>query len=127
MIQFLEMELNRRRFLQVAALGVAAAIVQTCSEEGDRALDQPLLIATLGADRVRELGARYRVQTPNESTAETLRAAINNDHGFRFLRRSIDDRVQDDFAAGRTVLVDGWLLSVTEARQAALFSLSPRA
>jgi hypothetical protein len=31
--------------------------------------------------------------------------------------------IRDDFAAGRTVLVDGWVLSVTEARQAALYSL----
>ena len=26
---------------------------------------------------------------------------------------------------GRTVVVDGWVLAVTEARQAALFSLTP--
>jgi hypothetical protein len=118
------MELNRRRFLQVGALGVAAAIVQTCREQRDRGLDQPSLIATLGTDRVRELGAHYRAQTPNESTVETLRAAIDSNRGSRLLRRSIDDVVQDDFAEGRTVLVDGWVLSITEARQAALFSLS---
>jgi len=35
---------------------------------------------------------------------------------------SIDDRIRDDFGAGRTVVVDGWLLSVTEARQCALYS-----
>jgi hypothetical protein len=38
---------------------------------------------------------------------------------------SIDDQIRDDFTAGRTVVVDGWVLSVTEARQAALFSLAP--
>jgi hypothetical protein len=37
--------------------------------------------------------------------------------------RSIDRQVTDDFAAGRTAVVDGWVLSVTEARQCALFSL----
>ncbi len=121
------MELNRRRFLQVGALGVAAAIVQTCREKRDGPLDQPSLIATLGAERVRELGARYRAQTPNENNAETLRTAIDNNRGSRLLRRSIDDAVHDDFANGRTVLVDGWVLSITEARQAALFSLSQRA
>jgi hypothetical protein len=118
------MELDRRRFLQVGALGVAAALVQTCREERDHALDQPSLITTLGADRVRELGTHYRAQTPNENTAETLRAAINDNRGSRLLRGSIDNAVHDDFVNGRTVLVDGWVLSITEARQAALFSLS---
>lgn len=121
------MELTRRRFLQVGALGVAAAILQTCREGRDRALDQPLLIATLGADRVRELGARYRAQTPSENTVEKLQTAINDDRGSALLRHSIEDTVRDDFANGRTVLVDGWVLSITEARQAALFSLSHRA
>ena len=35
------------------------------------------------------------------------------------------DQVRDDFANGRTVLVNGWVLAVTEARQCALFSLAP--
>jgi hypothetical protein len=34
--------------------------------------------------------------------------------------------VARDFADGHTVLVDGWVLSVTEARQCALFSLLGR-
>ena len=38
---------------------------------------------------------------------------------------SIDDQIRDDFESGRITVVDGWLLSVTEARQAALFSLTP--
>lgn len=121
------MELERRRFLQVSALGVAAAIVQTCTAEHDRALDQPSLIATLGPERVRDIGARYRAQRPTENTAGALRAAIDNSRGSRLLSRSIDSTVRDDFENGRTVLVDGWVLSITEARQAALFSLSQRA
>jgi hypothetical protein len=35
----------------------------------------------------------------------------------------VDTAVQRDFAAGRTVMLDGWVLAVTEARQCALFSL----
>ena len=32
--------------------------------------------------------------------------------------------VHDDFDDGRTVVVDGWILSATEARQCALYSLT---
>jgi hypothetical protein len=80
----------------------------------------------LGADRVRQLGAHYRASTPSESTADALRAALAGGRGIRLpfvADKSTDDQVRDDFAAGRTVLVDGWVLSVTEARQCALYSL----
>jgi len=35
----------------------------------------------------------------------------------------MEERVRADFAAGRVVVVRGWILSVTEARECALFSL----
>jgi hypothetical protein len=39
------------------------------------------------------------------------------------LSARLDQQVQDDFARGRTVNVNGWILSVTEARQCALYSM----
>lgn len=72
----------------------------------------------LGADRVREIGTRYRAATPRENSTDSLRAALARSPGG-----SIDEQIHNDFEAGRTVLVDGWLLSITEARRAALFSL----
>jgi len=36
---------------------------------------------------------------------------------------SIAAMVRRDFETGRTVLVNGWVLAATEARQCALFSL----
>ncbi len=124
------MTLDRRRFLQLSALGVVAAVADSAcarsSDHADAALDRPQLLAMLGPERVRQLGDHYRAATPRENSADALRAAISNGQGPRIplLRKSIDDQVRDDFEAGRTVLVDGWMLSVTEARQAALFSLT---
>jgi hypothetical protein len=119
------MALDRRRFLQLSALGLFATVAETgCSPRRDRPLDQPLLIATLGAERVRALGSRYRSQTPAENSVDALRAAIEKGRGSRTLGRSLDDTIEDDFANGRVAIVDGWVLSLTEARQAALFSLS---
>jgi hypothetical protein len=82
----------------------------------------------LGPERVRQLGAHYRASTPSESSADAIRAAISNGHRLRIPSLGIgtlDDQIRDDFSAGRTVVIDGWVLSVTEARQAALFSLTP--
>ena len=80
----------------------------------------------LGTDRVRAIGKRYVASTPNENTADALRSAISKSRSqsrVPLMPRSIDDQVREDFIDGHTVLVDGWVLSVTEARQAALFAL----
>ena len=121
------MNLDRRRCLQVTAIGVIAALAEpACADDRSDAIDHPQLLDLLGPDRVRELGAHYRAATPNESTAEALRAALSKGLASRFpLPASHSSRIRDDFESGRTVLVDGWVLSVTEARQAALFSLTP--
>jgi hypothetical protein len=126
------MTLDRRRFLQLSALGIAGTVAESaCGASDDRtdaAVDRPQLLAMLGPERVRQLGADYRASKPRETSADSLRAALSNGHGLRipFIKSgSLDDRIRDDFATGRTVVVDGWVLSLTEARQAALFSLTP--
>ena len=119
------MTLDRRRFLQLTALGVIGSVSENaCARDNRSAVAHPQLVEMLGADRVRELGERYRAATPGEDSAEKLRDAISRGGGLHLFRTSIDDQINDDFKSGRTVVVDGWILSVTEARQAALFSLT---
>lgn len=125
------MTLDRRRFLQLTAAGVAASLTNSaCARdagEDAQALAQPALVEMLGAERVREIGTQYRAAEPGENTGAALRAAISSSQHQTFPwigRRSIEDATRDDFAAGRTVVVGGWVLSETEARQCALYSLS---
>jgi hypothetical protein len=80
-----------------------------------------------GPDRVRQLGRSYRAAVPAEDDRETLVAALHNELGAgapSTLRSRLDARIRADFAAGRTVTVQGWVLARTEARQCALFSLT---
>ena len=126
------MTLDRRRFLQLSTLGVMTAVADSaCGVSRDRtdaAIERPQLLAMLGPGRVRQIGTHYRASTPSENSTDSLRAVISSSRGFHIPligNGSIDDQIRDDFATGRTVLVDGWVLSVTEARQAALFSLTP--
>lgn len=123
------MTMDRRRFLQVTAAGVvAAATTSACADNPEvPELDQPALLEMLGAARTREIGTRYRAGVPRESTAAALRAAISTSRRRWFARRfqrPIEAQVHEEFDAGRTVLVGGWVLSLTEARQCALYSLS---
>ena len=128
------MTIDRRQFLQLTAAGALAGLTSgACAndEAGDtRPVAQPALLGMLGADRVCELGVRYRQMVPEESREAALRGAITDGglRGLRFpwtSRPSLAVQVRDDFAEGRTVLVNGWVLSATEARQCALFSLTP--
>lgn len=128
------MTLDRRRFLQLTTAGVVVSLTNSAcaGDDGEdvAALARPELLGMLGAERVRELGMRYRAAVPKENTAAALHAAIANGghRGLRFPwtpRPSIEQLVRDDFAASRTLLVEGWVLSATEARQCALFSLGP--
>jgi hypothetical protein len=126
------MALDRRRFLQLSALGIVATVADSACVPADArvdaAADRPELLSMLGPERVRQLGAHYRASTPAENSADGLRAALSSGSSLRipFIKSgSLESQIRDDFAAGRIVVVDGWVLSVTEARQAALFSLTP--
>jgi len=95
----------------------------------------PALLEALGAERVRRIGAAWRAQHAAERTLDALGEAL----GITWRRQpvvqtSAPDRaaaeaealaraISDDFDTDRIVVVDGWLLAVTEARQCALYGL----
>jgi hypothetical protein len=128
--------MHRRLFLRVAALGAASLTSAACAAGTDaddasglRALARPDLLDVLGAEQVRAIGTRYRETVPSERDAAALGAAIHGRHPLlvRLLgapRVAPAELVRRDFAEGRTVAVEGWVLSVTEARQCALYSLA---
>jgi hypothetical protein len=124
--------MNRRQFLRISAIGAAATLASTArgadaaASYDVHALAHPDLLSVLGPQSVREIGARYREIVPAENHVDTLRAAILAARPLRVPgapRPAVAKMVRDDFAAGRTIVVQGWVLSATEARQCALFSL----
>ena len=123
------MALNRRRFLQLTTAGILASLTETAcaSDDDSKEPTEPALVEMLGPERVRQLGTQYRAEVPQEITAAALADAISSSRrsGFaRRSRRSVEDQIRRDFAAGRIVMVGGWVLALTEARQCALYSLS---
>lgn len=126
--------MNRRQFLGISAIGATATLASSArgTDAGAsydvHALAHPHLLSLLGPQSVREVGARYREMVPAENHVNTLRAAILTARSLRVPRAprpAVATLVRDDFAAGRTIVVQGWVLSATEARQCALFSLLP--
>ena len=123
--------MDRRLFIRIAGATTLAIATADCGIGGGtdaRSLARPDLLAALGDAPVRAIGARYRAMSPGERDVAALRHAINGSRPLTArLSGSADpgiaELVREDFVHGRTVVVDGWLLSVTEARQCALYSL----
>ena len=129
------MGMNRRHFFDVtAASALAAGLGSTAPGTSANAafdlpaLAQPDLLSIVGPEAVREIGLRYRELVPSENQMHALRAAILAARPWSsrvpwLPRASMSEMVAADFVAGRTITVRGWVLSQTEARQSALFSL----
>ena len=83
------------------------------------------LLRGLSAPDLVAIGTAYRRDVPAEQSAATLRAAVERavDDAARWpwsARPSVEALVAAEFAAGDTVIADGWVLARTEARLCAL-------
>jgi len=126
--------MNRKSFIFLTVAGVAtlAIPIAGCRHYSDA------LVNTLGrpdflghicdAKTIDEIGSAYRNATPDESRMagliELLLKDMQRAGDDPRLAQQIKDRVRQDFAANDVVIVKGWVLSRTEARQCALYSFS---
>ena len=123
--------MERREFVRSAGAGLAVvALGGGCVGDGELVeIGAPTLTPVLGESAVRELGRRYMAQTPNERTHPALLQALRDalDRARRHWWQptpSFAALITRDFESGQTVFVDGWMLSVNEARQCAIFALT---
>lgn len=122
----------RRDFLKLtlAATPAMALALNAChpgAASPQEALAQPeSLYGIMDKAELQAIGKAYLAQF--KSTKEALQTQIlgqNPDPGSSAsgTSRQIAAAVQQDFAAGRTIILNGWVLSLTEARQCALHTL----
>jgi len=114
--------MERRRFLKASVAGGALALpivslLAACSNDGP----PPEAIEKFFPDsaEVSRLGRAYRVSFPGENDSEILRSLL-----AELAELSVAEAaIQADFLNGDVVMLDGWILSRTEGRLCALFSL----
>lgn len=99
--------MKRRKFI-LLSVGAAGAAALPAGCQPGQAMPEMLSSLTDKAT-LRQIGRAYLQQYPAEKSQ------------LKDLARNAS--VQDDFAKGNIVVVKGWVLSVTEARQCALLSL----
>ena len=134
-------QLGRRGFL-VTAVGLAATTLAARFAlphereriDDDTATDAGRLVRAFSSpESAAELGRAYLATASRERSPALLvdRIAASLPAGYKVLRTADDGqlksllarRLKEDFAAGNTVTVDGWVISRTEARLCALAAL----
>jgi hypothetical protein len=99
-------------------------------------LSQPSALEHIcDAQTIRQIGQAYQKQVPNENNQSELTRLLVTDISRNQISESsdstsvasyLDKKVREDFKQNNTVIVNGWVLSLTEARQCALFSLTAK-
>jgi len=127
------MTMQRRVFIQLSAYTAAVLALpftNGCAAKPMDAEAQPLFFSHLvDAKTIVEAGRAYRKANQKEDDENKLKALLSAASGLSAsnhdsaIRTMLDFRVSDDFKTGKVTMVNGWVLSITEARQCALFSI----
>ena len=129
--------MNRRTFVWLSAASTASLFIpfSGCNSRytlSNKVVAQPeFLMHICDANAIRAIGTHYKQQVPAEKDDRKLARLILKDKNGRAIPESTESntleallaqKIQQDFEQGRTVVVNGWVLSQTEARQCALFA-----
>ena len=121
--------MKRRKFIGILALG--ALLLGLFSwffgfrKKGRAAhVFEPHVLSNIcNREKIIEIGQKYRsISSENDKDALTQLLAFENQAN---VKKYFEQKVKQDFENNDTVLIDGWLLSITEARLCALMSMEP--
>jgi hypothetical protein len=125
--------MQRRVFIQMSAYTAAALALPFANGCTRNSIDieaQPLFFSHLvDAKTIMETGLAYRKANLREDDKNKLEelllanSALPASANDIAIRSMLDNKVNIDFKTGKIAVVNGWVLSLTEARQCALFSI----
>ena len=133
--------MKRRTFVKLATATTVALYLPGLSCRSKESgfvtiLSQPNFLQHIcDAKTLHEIGEAYQHQAKEEDNKTTLVKLLSTDSEGKPIDESadsssvaamLDQKIQMDFDQDKTVVVDGWVLSVTEARQCALYSLTEK-
>lgn len=131
--------MKRKTFIYLSVVSTVAIAVPSLNchnrnETLNKSLSQPKFLSHICDEKtLREIGTAYNKQFSSESSKDQLADLILTDStgnpssqttDLSFINSLVDQKIKRDFETGKTVVVKGWVLSITEARQCALFSLA---
>lgn len=126
--------MKRSDFIQLSAFAAAAIslpLLHSCGPaKGEREFSKPIFLSRLFDETtIKQAGKAYLQKTPSEKDEDKLIQLLSGNKAIavsadeKTIHQYLDQKIKDDFEKGNTVLVKGWVLSVTEARQCALYAM----
>ena len=123
--------MKRSDFIRLSAFATAAIsfpLLHSCSlPAAEHKMSQPVFLSRLfDENTIRETGKEYLQKTPSENDEDELVKLLADNSSIaastdeKAIHQYLDEKIKHDFETGETVLVKGWVLAVTEARQCAL-------
>ncbi len=130
--------MKRRKFILVATAATVAVAVPLIyyTRKGKKTYHPLVMPEVLGTfcneAEIQAIGKTYRSNHQQEDNREKLTELILSNNEGRKIETSnkkeiaalVKKKTQREFQAYQTIVVEGWVISVTEARQCALFSLT---
>lgn len=131
--------MRRSTFIYLSIVGSATLSVSSlaCNNRNaalNKVLRQPHFLSHIcDAKTLKDIGKAYKERFRSEAKENELVDVLLTDSTGRPLSQTaagpivsslLNRKIQQDFEAGRTIVVNGWILSQTEAQQCALFSIS---
>lgn len=122
--------MKRRKFLLVSVFALFLSLISLWyfkfKSTRTKALSYPVDLSEIcDRETLIQIGNTYMKLT-KENDKKFLKELLVQDGGImgNDLKISLKSKVAEDFNTGSTILVDGWLLSRTEARQCAFLCMS---
>ena len=122
--------MERRNFILLSAAGIAVVggsywYLNYYNQEYNSPIVEPDSLSYIwDRETIINMGTNYRKQIPvedNETSLVKLLSTDTNEDSSAIV--ALKKEIKNDFEKGNTIMIDGWILSVTEARQCALFSI----
>ena len=118
--------MKRRKFISFSIAGAATCCLPMWQCGIAESADRPdFLHSLVGPAKLNEIGKAYVERHPEEADHENLVKLISGTFS-KNPNTPLNVTIQNEFRNGNIVAVNGWILSLTEARQSALFYLNSR-
>lgn len=126
--------MHRRSFIKISGSLTALSTLpwfSSCTSDPDEVLRTPQVLGTFCShDDLATIGKSYCELYPEECNPSSLEKLLLTNEGKPFsktdssdLEEFLSQKINDEFRTGELAIVNGWVLSRTEARQVALYSL----
>jgi len=122
--------MQRRTFIHLSTyttLALTLPFAEGCSPSPETIASRPFVFSELADKKtIAEAGRAYRKRFPkedNKTILSNLLIGTNASQDRSAIKKRLDANVLDDFKTGKVITTAGWVLSITEARQCALYSI----